>query len=175
MPFAWMSLSFFPRARSKSRVPGRRCCDQRPTRGGSGLDRATACGNLADCHHRNGLSCQRTLARISITTSMAHRAHEKRFCRYSLLGRHCPAKRSMEAAGAARSEGRGRCAVRDYGRSALRVFSRFVRRRSQIRRRAVATVRQILDSRQVTVVPQSRDSFLAALSRYAVRETSSTV
>jgi predicted nucleic acid-binding protein len=40
----------------------------------------------------------------------------------------------------------------------------------EIRRRAVATVRQILDSRQVTVVPQSRDSFLAALSRYAARE-----
>ena len=41
---------------------------------------------------------------------------------------------------------------------------------AEIRRRAVATVRQILASPQVTVIPQSRQSFTAALDLYADRE-----
>jgi uncharacterized protein len=40
----------------------------------------------------------------------------------------------------------------------------------EVRRRTVATVRQIHASQQVTVIAQSRDSFLAALDRFAARD-----
>ncbi|MBI1904179.1 MAG: type II toxin-antitoxin system VapC family toxin [Planctomycetia bacterium] len=39
-----------------------------------------------------------------------------------------------------------------------------------LRRKAVATVRKILTSPNITVVPQSRESFIKALARYAARE-----
>jgi len=40
----------------------------------------------------------------------------------------------------------------------------------EVRRRAVETVRQIQASPDVTVIAQSRDTFLAAIDRYAARE-----
>jgi predicted nucleic acid-binding protein len=41
---------------------------------------------------------------------------------------------------------------------------------AEVRRRAVETVRQIQASPQVTIIAQSRDTFLAAIDRYASRE-----